>query len=211
MKLYGLVGTGGCARDIMPLMQRMFVSDTNIKLVFVDNQAAGSCINGIAVISDSEFLASDDERYFNVGIADSRVREKIATQYVAAGAKVFSIIAENHINFGENSIAEGAVFSPFTTVTTSVVIGKFFQANMYSYVAHDCRIGDFVTFAPGVHCNGGVIIEDHAYIGSGAIIKQTTPAQTIVIGRGAVVGMGAVVTKSVEPYTTVVGNPARPV
>jgi acetyltransferase-like isoleucine patch superfamily enzyme len=75
-------------------------------------------------------------------------------------------------------------------------------------LAHDCVIGDFVTFAPDVHCNGGVIVEDYAYIGTGAIIKQGTVEKPIVIGRGAVVGMGAAVTKSVAPFTTVVGNPA---
>ena len=88
--------------------------------------------------------------------------------------------------------------------------GRFFHLNIYSYVAHDCRIGDFVTFAPDVHCNGAVIIEDYAYIGTGAMIKQGTPDKPIVIGRAAVVGMGAVVTKSVAPFTTVVGNPAAP-
>jgi acetyltransferase-like isoleucine patch superfamily enzyme len=54
----------------------------------------------------------------------------------------------------------------------------------------------------GVKCNGNIHIEDHAYIGAGAVIKQGTPAQPLVIGRGAVVGMGAVVTKSVPAGVT---------
>jgi hypothetical protein len=33
-------------------------------------------------------------------------------------------------------------------VTASAKIGAHFQCNIYSYVAHDCVIGDFVTFAP---------------------------------------------------------------
>jgi len=59
-------------------------------------------------------------------------------------------------------------------------------------------------------CNGNVHVEDYAYIGAGAVIKQGSPSAPLVIGRGAVVGMGAVVTKSVPPGVTVVGNPARP-
>ncbi len=109
-----------------------------------------------------------------------------------------------------NVIGEGAILCAYTTITSNAKIGKYFHANIYSYVAHDCVIGDFVTFAPDVHCNGGVMVEDYAYIGTGAILKQGTREKPIVIGRGAVVGMGAVVTKSVAPFTTVIGNPAAP-
>jgi acetyltransferase-like isoleucine patch superfamily enzyme len=67
-----------------------------------------------------------------------------------------------------------------------------------------------VTFAPSVHCNGNIRIENHAYIGTGAVVRQGRAGKPLVIGEGAVVGMGAVVTRDVAPYTTVVGNPARP-
>jgi acetyltransferase-like isoleucine patch superfamily enzyme len=79
---------------------------------------------------------------------------------------------------------------------------------LYSYVAHDCIIGDFVTFAPGVKCNGNIIIEDDVYVGTGAIIKQGTKKRPIVIGSGSKIEAGAYVTKSVDPGVTVFGNPA---
>jgi acetyltransferase-like isoleucine patch superfamily enzyme len=109
-----------------------------------------------------------------------------------------------------NQIGEGVILCDHTLVTSNARIGRFFHANIYSYVAHDCVIGDYVTFAPSVHCNGNVHIHRHAYIGTGAILKQGSPERPLVIGEGAVVGMGAVVTKDVPAHTTVVGNPARP-
>jgi acetyltransferase-like isoleucine patch superfamily enzyme len=77
---------------------------------------------------------------------------------------------------------------------------------LYSYVEHDCVIGDFVTFAPAVCCNGAVEIGDGAYIGANAVIRQG-----LSIGKNAVIGMGAVVTKDVPAGETWVGNPARPI
>jgi acetyltransferase-like isoleucine patch superfamily enzyme len=95
-------------------------------------------------------------------------------------------------------------------VTASARIGAHFQCNIYSYVAHDCEIGDFVTFAPRVCCNGRVHIGDGAYIGTGAVLRDGTREKPLIIGENAVIGMGAVVTRDVPAGVTVIGNPARP-
>jgi sugar O-acyltransferase (sialic acid O-acetyltransferase NeuD family) len=101
-------------------------------------------------------------------------------------------------------VGPGSLFSPWTTLTSNIRIGAHFHCNLYSYVEHDCTIGDYVTFAPAVRCNGNVAIGDGAYIGSNAVIRQG-----ITIGAGAVIGMGAVVVKDVPAGATVAGNPAR--
>ena len=117
--------------------------------------------------------------------------------------------AKNVVQLDDVKIGEGAVLCSFVTLTSNISIGRNFHANLYSYVEHDCIIGDYVTFAPGVMCNGNIVIEDHAYIGAGAMIRQGKPSNPLIIGRGAVIGMGAVVTKNIPANTTVVGNPAR--
>lgn len=210
MKLYGIVGTGGFAREVMPLAAEMLRDDTAFELVFVGEHSADSLVNGHRVVAETEFLASNAEKYFNIAIADAERRERIAKEYLARGASPFTVRAVNAFCGSNNELGEGAILCAFTTITSNAKIGKFFHANIYSYVAHDCVVGDFVTFAPDVHCNGSVVIEDYAYIGTGAIIKQGTDEKPIVIGRGATVGMGAVVTKSVAPGATVIGNPAVP-
>jgi sugar O-acyltransferase (sialic acid O-acetyltransferase NeuD family) len=148
-------------------------------------------------------------RHVCIAIANSQVRQRLAVQCEADGIGFFEVRAANVVEMDEVQLGEGAILSPFVTLTSNIRIGRHFHANLYSYVEHDCVIGDFVTFAPGVKCNGNVVIEDHAYIGAGAVIKQGQPGAPLVIGRGAVVGMGAVVTKSVPAGATVVGNPAR--
>ena len=117
----------------------------------------------------------------------------------------------------ELRIGDRNTFREFCTINTGTVqdrgvttVGNDNWVMAYVHIAHDCVVGDFVTLAPGVQCNGNVVIEDHAYIGAGAVIKQGQPGKPLVIGSGAMVGMGAVVTKSIPPGITVVGNPARP-
>ncbi len=217
MKLYGIVGAGAFGREVMPLAERWLSTSDGLEnqseLVFVVEDRFDipqKTVNGQRVISMTEFLSAPGlERRFNIAIGSSAARERIANSIPAEVATPFSITAPNHLSLHGNAIGEGAIFCGFTQVTSNTKIGRFFHCNMYSYVAHDCVIGDFVTFAPGVKCNGRVVIESHAYIGTGAVIKDGTD-EPIVIGRGAVVGMGAVVIKSVPPGTTVFGNPARP-
>jgi sugar O-acyltransferase (sialic acid O-acetyltransferase NeuD family) len=213
VRLYGLVGAGGFGREVMPVAEEMLArlhGGNGFELVFVVESGPTGTVNGRRVLSAEEFLGSGQERHFNVAIADHKARRRIAEAFLARGAKPFEVRAANVVCLAANQIGEGAILCPFVTVTSNATIGRYFHANLYSYVAHDCRIGDFVTFAPSVHCNGRVVVEDDAYLGTGAVIRQGGDEKPIVIGRGAVVGMGAVVTRSVEPFTTVVGNPAAP-
>jgi len=213
MRYYGIVGTGGFGREVMPVARQMLnkeFGDTGYELVFIDeNVNRMTTVNGHRVIGmDAFFSLEADEKYFNIAIADYRNRERIASMIRANGIKPFTIQANNYLGLDSNVIDEGAIFCSFTHVTSNARIGKYFHCNIYSYVAHDCIVGDYVTFAPHVQCNGGVIVEDYVYIGTGAIIRQGTEDRPIVIGKGSIVGMGAVVTKSVRPFSTVVGNPA---
>jgi sugar O-acyltransferase (sialic acid O-acetyltransferase NeuD family) len=207
--LYGVYGAGGCGRGIMPLLRDQ-VGDSSSQLVFIDDQPTPREINGHPVRTWDEFLGEvADCRAVCLGVANSRIRESLLTRCSAAGVDVLTVRANNAIEMDDVEIGPGAVICPFVTITSNIRIGVCFHANLYSYVEHDCKIGDFVTFAPGVQCNGNVQIHDHAYIGAGAVIRQGEPGKPLVIGAGAVVGMGAVVTKDVPAGATVVGNPAR--
>jgi sugar O-acyltransferase (sialic acid O-acetyltransferase NeuD family) len=211
-KLYAIYGASGCGRSLMPMARQQLARDDDpSEIVFIDDALTEIAqVNGHRAMNYAAFLnESVDFKAVQIAIANSRVREKIAQRLEQDDIQLWSIQADNVVLMDQATIAEGAALSPFVTITSNIQIGKCFHANLYSYVEHDCVIGDFVTFAPGVKCNGNIHIEDHAYIGAGAMIKQGTPDQPLVIGRGAIVGMGAVVTKSVPAGVTVVGNPAR--
>jgi sugar O-acyltransferase (sialic acid O-acetyltransferase NeuD family) len=193
-------------REVMALA-RVQYDHGNTNFVFVDDGAA----NGHDVLSFDQFLRRPEEdKAVTIAIANSVIREKLANRCEQEKVRFLEVRASNMVVLDDVQIGEGAVLCAFTHITSTVRIGRHFHANYYSYVAHDCVIGDFVTLAPGAKCNGNVHIEDHAYIGSGAVLKQGMPDKPMRIGRGAVIGMGAVVTKDVPPGVTVIGNPARP-
>lgn len=210
--MYAIYGSSGCGRSLMPVA-REYLKRLGIQsdIYFIDDSLTEqTIINGHIALSYSAFKAlPSNNKYVLIAIANSKIREKLAQQLEHDQIQLWSIQANNTLLMDEVDIAEGAALSPFVTLTSNIKIGKCFHANLYSYVEHDCIIGDYVTFAPGVKCNGNIHIEDHVYIGTGAVIKQGTPEKPLVIGKGAIVGMGAVVTKSVAAGTTVVGNPAR--
>ena len=212
MKQVAIFGASGCGRGVMPLAREQWAaSGGSHQLVFVDDHPTAAECNGHPVLTYNQWMALPaTSRHINIAIANSAVRQKLVERCMADGVQFFEVRAANVVQLDDVQIGEGAILCPFVTLTSNIRVGKHFHANLYSYVEHDCVIGDYVTFAPGVKCNGNVVIEDHAYIGAGAIIKQGQPGQPLVIGRGAVVGMGAVVTRSVPPGATVVGNPAKP-
>ncbi len=211
--IFAVYGASGFGREIMPLARAKILAqgEPSERLYFIDDNLPASHVNGQQVVTYSEFLQIPaSRRVVALAIANSQIRERLAARCEADNIEPWSLQAGNVIVLDEVEISSGALLSPFVTLTSNIKIGRYFHANIYSYVAHDCNIGDFVTFAPGVKCNGNVTIEDHAYIGTGAILKQGQPNQPLIVGKGAVIGMGAVVTKSVPAGTVVVGNPARP-
>jgi sugar O-acyltransferase (sialic acid O-acetyltransferase NeuD family) len=199
--LIGVYGAAGCGRGILPLLREQFPNDL---IVFIDDDVAKGRINGHNVLHWQSFLdLPQTAKSVSIAVASPSVRELLAEKCHLANIPLIEARASNVIEMDDVEIGDGACLSPFVTLTSNIRIGRCFHANLYSYVEHDCVIGDFVTLAPAAKVHGNVTIADRAYIGAGAMIRQG-----VHIGASAVVGMGAVVVKDVPPNTTVVGNPA---
>jgi len=204
--VYGIYGASGFGKEILPLVKKQFGSES--KIVFVDDGDIPNELLGCDILNFEQFVNLEGQKKATIAIANSKIREKLTLKCLENGVETFDVKASNIVVLEDVKMGEGSILCSFVTLTSDITIGKSFQANIYSYVAHDCVIGDYVTFAPAVKCNGNVHIGDHAYIGTGAIIHQGKPNRPLKIGKGAVVAAGAVVTKSVPDGMTVFGNPA---
>ena len=199
-----IYGPGGFGREVASFARMQgevaFISDSESEI--------GRRVHGVEVIGFDSLV----ERGWPVcvAVADAATRRKLADRCRDAGLIEGEAWAPTSVRGDGTAVSGGGIFSDFTIITADVRIGRHFHANIYSYVAHDCIIGDFVTLAPRVCINGNTVIEDEVYVGTGAILRQGTQDKPLRIGRGALIGMGAVVTKDVAPGAVVVGNPARP-
>jgi sugar O-acyltransferase (sialic acid O-acetyltransferase NeuD family) len=214
-----IYGIGGFGREVAPLADDLILRhltasidiETFSDVVFVDDSVdKPKILNGKSVISFEDLCSSfHRDREVVVAIGDGRMGKRIEDKCLAAELKIGKVFAPTTRILSDSKIGDGSIICDFTEVTSNAQIGKSFQCNIYSYVAHDCVIGDYVTFAPRVSCNGNIKIGDFAYIGTGAIFVQGKKGNPLIIGEGAMIGMGSVVTKPVEPYTLVVGVPAK--
>lgn len=213
MKTYAFYSAGGYARETRSgLMASLGMTEqSNFEVVFIDDDEAaiGTEVHGARVISYNE-AKNTPGLLVNIAFAAPSLRRKKVEQCEADGLRFFDSVAPTAI-IGDNvEIGVGYIFSHYSMVTSDAMIGRHFHCNIYSYVAHDCIVGDFVTFAPRVSLNGRIKVEDDVYVGSDATFLPGKPDRFLTIGKGAVIGAGAVVTKDVEPGAVMVGAPAKP-
>jgi sugar O-acyltransferase (sialic acid O-acetyltransferase NeuD family) len=193
--MLAVYGAGGFALQVLGMVEAVIAAGD--EACFVDDHPPAEDLFGIPV---RPLAGLPPEASFVIAVSDPESRRRIA-----AGLDRFtSLVAATALVSRHASVGEGSILCDHVLIEPGVRIGRHFHGNIFSYVAHESVIGDFVTFAPRVNCNGRIEIGDGAYIGAGAFLKQG-----VRIGAGAIVGMGAVVLHDVPDGATVVGNPAR--
>lgn len=103
-----------------------------------------------------------------------------------------------------NTIREGVTMHLGTgNARGQTVVGDNGMFLAHSHVAHDCIVGNNVTFANNVMLAGHVVVGDYVIVGGGAGIHQFCN-----IGTRAFVGGMAAVEADVIPFGMVLGNRA---
>jgi UDP-N-acetylglucosamine acyltransferase len=109
------------------------------------------------------------------------------------------IIGDRNIIRESATIHRGSSFGAGKTIIGN---DNYFMA--YTHVAHDCVVGNFVTFANNASISGHVTVGDYATLGGMVGIHQYCR-----IGNYSFCGGGSIVLKDVTPFVIVSGYPAE--
>ena len=213
--IIGLYGAGGFGKEVMSLLPSILPKlfpETNydeIKLCFIDDDLSLSSILDKEVITLTKFLGLNQHKlYYGITIADPTTRKFIASKLENSSAKALKLIFDNSLILSNSQIEPGVIIMPGVTISTCVSIGMFTHVNFNSYIAHDCKIDNFVTISPHVVCCGNTEIKECAFIGAGAIIKQGTVNQPRYVGVNSKLGIGSNLLENLPNNKKYVGNPA---
>ena len=119
---------------------------------------------------------------------------------IGEGTKVAAFVEIGGTGDNPTTIGEGCSIQAFAFIPPGTIIGESVFIGPHVCITNDSQP---TAHNPDWVCRG-VVIENGASIGAGAVILPG-----VTIGTGAMVGAGAVVTRNVDPHQTVVGNPAR--
>jgi sugar O-acyltransferase (sialic acid O-acetyltransferase NeuD family) len=189
-----LIGAGGHAREVMAQIGMelpCFVDDKYVE--------TGSSALGLSLFDPTEFEVI-------VAIGDSHVRKSVVDN-LPLETVYFSFIHKTATVFERGSLDGRGIFvGAYCFISTNVAIGEHALFNRHVQIGHDCRIGDFFSAMPGVIISGSVLISDCVYIGSGAIVRESTK-----ICQNVKIGMNCGVLSDISIPGTYVGTPARPI
>lgn len=210
MKKIAIIGAGGFGREVKMLIDQ--INDVNPKYEFIgyydDGIEKSTKINNHSVIGNIYDLNKVDELTdVAIAVGNPQIKQKIISKLNNKNISFPTLIHPSVIIGSEEVVlGVGNIICAGTIITCNVTIENFVILNLNCTVGHDTVIKSYASFMPSVNISGEVVVNESAYVGTGAkIINQ------LEIGKNTIVGAGAVVSKTLPANCTAVGIPAKPI
>ena len=179
-------------------------------LGFLDDSplVQGVAVGGLPVLGGLDWALAESrpDLGYVIGIADTRIKQRIAERLSARSIVYVSAVHPSLIRASGVRIAPGAIVNAGVAIAYDAVIEEHTTVNLHATIGHDCVLGRFSTVAPGANIAGKVRLGEGCDVGINA-----TVGKGLDLGDWSAVGPGAVVIRSVAPGQHVFGNPARAV
>lgn len=205
-----IVGAGGFGRETAEAVRALNSIDGSWHLVgYLDDDATrhGTVIDGLPVLGGIAEL--EDMPDFSVVVTTGRPdnymsRPQIVRNLAISIERYATIIHPAASVSSTSCVGAGSVVLAHAVLTAGVSVGAHVAVMPHVTLTHEDIVEDFATLASGVHLGGGVRVCQGAYLGAGALIRESC-----TVGRCSLVGMGAVVLRDVPACEVWVGVPAR--
>jgi len=197
-----LVGASGLAREVLAAGITGVVGILDDDVNLHDTEVAG-----VPVIGSPALAAKRDEQLL-VCVGPSAGRRNVVrrlTKFGVAPDRYATYVARSARIGATSDIGAGSILLDSVVVTADARIGRHVVVMPNCTITHDDVLDDFSTLAAGVALGGGVHVEEAAYLGMNASVRQG-----LTVGTEATIGMGAAVIADVPDEQTWAGVPARP-
>ncbi len=202
-----LFGAGGHGRELGWIAREVLPTAT-LEYVVDDELYVRGPVNGIPVSVLADLRPRADAG-FVAAVGDVTLRRRAVSALLALGLSPVPLVHPRAERTSTVTIDDGAVVFAGVVLTDNIRIGQHAVVNAGCTLSHDISLAPFATLSPGVHVAGHVIIEDGAFLGVGASVRNGSADRPLVIGENAVVAAGATVIQDVASGTVVGGVPAR--
>lgn len=201
MRRIGILGAGGLAREILLLLEDLFLADRVVAFYETDDVWQERRLRDVPVLPLSRLDSTECEIVLAIGSPAARraVKAKLPAQ-----ARCPTLVHPSVRKSASVEIGEGSIVCAGSMLTCDIVVGAHVLVDRTTNIGHDCRIGDFATLSPGTIVSGNCDIGPDCFLGTGSLVREKTR-----IAAGTMIGMGAVVVASIHQAGIYVGNPAR--
>jgi sugar O-acyltransferase (sialic acid O-acetyltransferase NeuD family) len=208
MKLLGIFGTSGFAREVNDIANKL-----GYQTVYIGRDQAeidAFSMPGDVMLEDDIGLHQDIQ--FAIGIGENSVRQKVVQRF---GEELrFINLIHPSASFGTGQIdaiseSKGVIICAGVRFTNNIRVGDFTIFNLNTTIGHDTIVDNFVNVSPGANISGNVFIGARCWVGTGAVINQGSVETKLIIGADTMIGSGSVVVKDCDPNAVYVGIPAK--
>lgn len=208
MKTIIILGANGFGREVLQWIKDINkVKETwNIKGFLDDNLSAldGYDCDYKVIGTIKDWIPSEDEE-FVFAIASPKIKEILAAELKAKGAKFATIVHPTSLIGEFCEIGEGLVVTPRAKISPNVKVGNFVTV-LGCGVGHDAEIGDYSTLCGYCCINGHVKLGKKVFVGTSAVIAPSKK-----VGDDAYICMGSMVMTNIKSGSKVMGCPAKKV